>query len=335
VIHQDPVLSQVKLIAEPWDVGPGGYQVGNFPAGWAEWNGRYRDAVRDFWRGEPGMVGELASRLSGSSDLFGSRDRRPHASVNFVTSHDGFTLEDLVSYETKHNAANGEDNRDGESHNRSRNWGVEGPTTSLPTVRMRERMKRNFLATLGFSQGVPMLSHGDELGRTQRGNNNAYCQDNELTWVDWDLDARDRKLLEFAGQVLEIRGANPVFRRRTFFRGPRHAQGSRSDLLWLRPDGEEMTESDWNDPRSHVLAMLLYGHATDQTDERGRLIHGQTLLLLLNGGPRSRYFRLPAVAQGGAWRELVNSGRPGTRTLKAAGVNLAAHSLILLAHGGP
>ncbi|MFN2432449.1 MAG: glycogen debranching protein GlgX [Gemmatimonadota bacterium] len=333
VVQQDPILARMKLIAEPWDLGPGGYQVGNFPAGWAEWNGRYRDAVRDFWRAQGGRVGEIASRLSGSSDLFGSRDRRPHASINFITCHDGFTLQDLVSYEQKHNAANGEGNRDGESHNRSRNWGAEGPTSSLPVVRMRERMKRNFLATLAFSQGVPMLSHGDELGRTQCGNNNAYCQDNELTWLNWDLDPWERKLLEFTSRVLAIRRDNPVFRRRTFFRDPRPSANGRRDILWLRPDGTEMTARDWEDPSGHVLGMLLHGRATDEMDERGRLIRGRTLLLLLNGGPRSRYFRLPAPGQGGPWQEHVNTGRPGPRVLKAHAVNLAAHSLILLGHG--
>jgi glycogen operon protein len=328
IIQQDPVLSRVKLIAEPWDLGPGGYQVGSFPPGWAEWNDRYRDAVRRFWRGDRGQVPELASRLSGSADLYQPSDRRPHASVNFITCHDGFTLQDLVSYERKHNEANGEGNHDGTDNNLSRNWGAEGPTTSLPTLRMRERAKRNFMATLAFSQGVPMISHGDELGRTQRGNNNGYSQDNEVTWMEWNLDTWERRFLEFTTQLFQIRRANPVFRRRTFFRG-RPGPDASKDIAWLRPDGEEMTHADWEGPAVHVLGILLHGHAADQLDERGRPIHGDTLLLLVNGGARSRLFRLPKMRQAGVWKELVNTGRPGARSLRGQ-VNLMAHSLILL-----
>jgi isoamylase len=334
IIHQDPVLSRVKLIAEPWDVGPGGYQVGNFPVGWAEWNDHYRDTVRRFWRGDPGQVGELATRLSGSSDIFAPSARQPHSSINFVASHDGFTLHDLVSYEHKHNEANGEDNRDGTDENLSRNWGQEGPTESVTIVRMRERIKRNFLATLACSQGVPMLCAGDEMGRTQRGNNNAYCQDNDISWVDWALDERRRELLAFTRKVFAIRAANPTLRRRRWFRGD--AVPGIKDVTWLRPDGAEMTDDDWRDGGSHVLGMLFSGGGTDDRDERGRPVRGDTLLLLVNGGTRSRYFALPRVESAGEWLEEINTARvDGTRVLKAAGVNLVAHSLVVLRRGAP
>jgi isoamylase len=332
IIQQDPVLSQVKLIAEPWDVGPGGYQVGNFPVGWAEWNDKYRDCVRKFWRGDEGQVSELAFRLSGSSDLYEKSGRRTYASINFVTCHDGFTLEDLVSYEHKHNEMNGEDNRDGTDANYGRNWGVEGPAESSPRVRrMRDRIKRNFLATLLCSQGVPMILHGDELGRTQRGNNNAYCQDDEISWVDWNLSERDQRLLEFTRQVMAIRRANPVLRRRSFFTGRTLTGEGVKDLAWIRPDGREMTEEDWEDRTAHVLGMLIHGEATDEVDERGRPILGDTLLLLLNGSARTRQFDLPRIDGPGLWQELVNTARPeGRRTVRTPGLNLVAHSLILL-----
>jgi isoamylase len=330
IIQQDPVISQVKLIAEPWDVGPGGYQVGNFPVGWAEWNGKYRDCVRRFWRGDPGQAPELASRLSGSSDLYESGGRRTYASVNFVTAHDGFTLSDLVSYENKHNGANGEDNRDGTDENHSRNWGVEGETESQPIRRMRERMKRNFLATLVFSQGVRMLSHGDEVGQTQRGNNNAYCQDNETTWVDWDLELTDRSLLDFTREALRIFRSNPVLRRRSFFRGRPIAGDGVKDLTWVRPDGQEMTDRDWGNLENRILGMLVHGRATDEVDERGRPVYGETLLLLLNGGWRSRMFALPRVERPGIWEEMLNTARTGSRLVRRPTVNLTAHSVILL-----
>jgi isoamylase len=332
IIQQDPVLSQVKLIAEPWDVGPGGYQVGNFPVGWAEWNDKYRDCVRRFWRGDPGQVPELAFRLSGSSDVFEASGRRTYASINFVTAHDGFTLNDLVSYERKHNEANGEDNRDGRDENFSRNWGAEGPSTSPHVTRMRERMKRNFLATLVFSQGVRMLLHGDEMGRTQHGNNNAYCQDNELSWVNWDLFPQDRDLLAFTRETLRIFRSNPVLRRRSFFTGRPVAGEQTKDITWVRPDGDEMTDADWSDADNHILGMLLSGQATDEVNERGRPVHGDTLLLLLNGGLRSRRFVLPSVQEPGQWHEVLNSARPGPRQAKQGAVNLVAHSLILLRH---
>ena len=334
-VQQDPVLSRVKLIAEPWDLGPDGYRVGGFPAGWAEWNGRYRDGVRSFWRGDEGTIPELASRLSGSSDLFWPGGRGAHASVNFVACHDGFTLHDLVSYERKHNEANGEDGRDGHDDNLSCNWGVEGETESVNVNRLREQMKRNFLATLAFSQGVPMLSHGDELGRTQMGNNNAYCQDNELTWIDWSLDEPSRKLLAFTRRVLRIRSSNSVFRRRGFFAGDPVTDEGSKDVAWLRPDGDEMTQDDWLKAGNRVLGVLIHGEASDEVDERGRLNRGETLLLLVNGGGRSRYFELPAMPEVGRWVETVNTARPQTGPVAAGGVNLIGHSLILLRYEVP
>ncbi|MGH7717303.1 MAG: glycogen debranching protein GlgX, partial [Gemmatimonadaceae bacterium] len=298
IIQQDPVLSQVKLVAEPWDVGPGGYQVGNFPVGWAEWNDKYRDAMRSYWRGDPGLRSEVAFRLAGSSDIYQWSDRRTYASVNFITAHDGYTLHDLVSYKQKHNEANGEGNRDGHDHNLSRNWGVEGPTHDPTIIAGRERAKRNFLATLAFSQGVPMISHGDELGRTQDGNNNAYCQDNEITWVNWDLDERRLALLDFTRQVFGIRHANPVLRRRAFFHGQAVHPSGVKDLSWLHPDGREMTDADWHDPEDSALGMLIQGEATDEIDDRGRPLRGDTLLLLVSNSDVERRFVLPSLEGG-------------------------------------
>jgi glycogen operon protein len=330
IIRQDPTLSPIKLIAEPWDLGAGGYQVGNFPIGWGEWNGKYRDTVRRFWQGAPGQVADLAYRLSGSSDLYQSGRRSPHASVNFVTSHDGFTLHDLVTYERKHNEANGEGNRDGTDANYSRNWGVEGTAQDARIVHLRARMMRNVVATLAFSQGVPMLSHGDEVGRTQQGNNNAYCQDSELTWIDWALTPDRRELLDFTQRVLAIRRANPVFRRRTFFGGAAVTQSGLKDITWLKEDGRELGDEDWRDARRRALGMLLHGQATDERDARGRLIVGETVLLLLNGGGRSTTFVLPAIPAPGGWVQVVNTAVPGVQTVRAAAVQLVAHSLILL-----
>lgn len=330
MVQQDPVLAEVKLIAEPWDLGPGGYQVGNFPTGWAEWNGLYRDTVRRVWRGDRGQIGDLAQRLSGSADLYEKHGRNPYASINFITCHDGFTLHDLVSYERKENRKNGEGNRDGTEDNLSRNWGAEGPTESVAISRRRQRIKRNFLATLAFSLGVPMISHGDESGRTQIGNNNAYCQDNELTWMNWDLDSEQREFLTFARHVFAVRRASPALRHRSFFSGRPLPGSEAKDLSWLRRDGEEMTEDDWSDQDAHALGMLIHADAIDEVDEWGRPVQGDTLLLLVNGGPRSCFFRLPDVPEVGVWEETVNTARSGSRTVKRDGVTLARHSLILL-----
>jgi glycogen operon protein len=335
VVRQDPVVSRVKLIAEPWDLGPGGYQLGRFPIGWGEWNGKYRDTTRRFWRGDPGQVGEFASRLAGSSDLFEASQRSPQASVNFVTCHDGFTLHDLVGYESKHNQANGENDRDGTDDNLSRNWGAEGPTEAVHVIRMRERIKRNFLATLAFSQGVPMISHGDEVGRTQMGNNNGYCQDGPLTWVDWRLTPLQRELLTFTRAVFAIRAANPVLRRRNYFRLEPHHPGGAKDLTWLRTDGSEMTAADWADPSNHVLGMLILGEATDEVDERGRLLRGEAILLLTNGGARSRPFTLPMMETPGGWIEILNTAHPIPRVVRQGKVSVVAHSLMLLRHERP
>jgi glycogen operon protein len=331
LIQQDPIISQAKLIAEPWDLGTDGYQVGQFPNGWAEWNGKYRDTVRRMWRGDKGQVAELAYRLSGSSDLYGPARRHTYGSVNFIACHDGYTLHDLVSYEQKHNSANGENNRDGDNNNLSRNWGVEGRTVVTRIAELRERVKRGFLATLAFSQGVPMITAGDEMGRSQRGNNNAYCQDNEISWIDWDLDERARRLLEFTREVFKIRHRNPVLRRRGFFHGqPLAALDSVKDVSWVREDGAEFAETDWRDQSRMVLGMLIAGRATDEVDERGRLISGNTLLLLINGDERDVAFRPPMVDLPGVWREMINTARAGRRYVDPGELNLAAHSLILL-----
>ncbi len=307
IMHQDPVLSQVKLIAEPWDLGEGGYQVGNFPVGWAEWNGKYRDTIRRYWKGEGGQVAELANRLSGSSDLYEMSGRRPYASINFVVAHDGFTLHDLVCYNQKHNEANGEDNRDGSDDNLNWNCGVEGPTDNLPIVELRERQKRNILMTLLLSQGVPMICGGDERGRTQRGNNNAYCQDNELSWFDWKLDHSDRKLLAFTQQLIALRQAHPVFRRRRFFHG-RHIRGAEvKDLSWFRPDGKEMTDEDWNKGYVRCLGLRLSGDALEETDSKGRPLLDDTFLLLLNAHHEPLPFTLPAHRRGVRWQLVLDT----------------------------
>ncbi|MGI8842924.1 MAG: glycogen debranching protein GlgX [Gemmatimonadaceae bacterium] len=332
IIQQDPVLSQVKLIAEPWDVGPGGYQVGNFPVGWAEWNGKYRDTVRQFWKGLPGVIPDLASRLAGSSDLYKWSERAVYASINFVTAHDGFTLHDLVSYEEKHNEANGEQGRDGSDDNISRNWGVEGPTEDPAVVELRERMKRNFIATLLLSQGIPMLSHGDEMSRTQCGNNNAYAQDNEISWVDWDLDDRRRALLDFTQHVIAVRQSSPTLRRRHFFRGQAIDDSGNKDLTWIAPGGGEMTAADWRDAAAHAIGMLIAGDATDEMDARGRPVRGDTLLMLLNGGPQQVHFRLPRGGEPGLWLPLIDTAVASQQLSDhaAAEVTLAPHSLMLL-----
>src|SRR6266850_657971 len=282
VIHQDPVISQVKLIAEPWDLGEGGYQVGNFPPGWAEWNGKYRDTIRRYWKGDWGQVAELGFRLTGSSDLYEQGGRRPSASINFVTAHDGFTLADLVAYAEKRNAANGEDNRDGSDDNYSWNCGAEGPTDDPEILELRERQKRNFLATLLLSQGVPMISGGDEIGRTQRGNNNAYCQDNELSWFDWPPTGTAAKLLDFTRRLIRLRLDHPAFRRRRFFQGRRIQGSAVKDLSWLQPDGAEMTDEEWHNGQSRCLGLQLAGDAIEEINDEGLPIRDDTFLILLN-----------------------------------------------------
>jgi isoamylase len=307
VIRQDPVISQIKLIAEPWDVGPGGYQLGNFPVGWAEWNGRYRDAIRRYWRGDPGLVADLAYRLTGSSDLYQDDGRRPYASVNFVTAHDGFTLADLVSYGGKHNEANGEGNRDGSDDNLSWNGGMEGPTEDRAILTLRERRMRTFLATLFISQGVPMLCGGDEMGRTQQGNNNAYCQDNETSWVDWNLDDADQRLLSFTRKLIQFRKAHAELQRRKFFQGRPLCSADMKDLTWHRPDGGEMVEAEWRQATLRAFGFRLCGDAMDDVNERGEPITDDTLLVLLNAGPESVGFVLPTPHPGVAWEVMVDT----------------------------
>jgi isoamylase len=335
IIHQDPVLSQVKLIAEPWDLGEGGYQVGNFPVLWAEWNGIYRDVVRGYWRGDGGLVDHLAFRLTGSSDLYERSGRRPYASINFVTAHDGFTLADLVSYNEKHNEANGEDNRDGTDDNLSWNFGVEGPTDDDEIMALRARQQRNFLATLLLSQGVPMLQAGDELGRTQGGNNNAYCQDNEISWLDWNLDERREALLEFTRRVIQIFHGHPVLRRRKFFQGRKIRGSEVKDLSWFRADGEEMAEDDWHNRGLNCLGIRFAGDAIDEVDERGRRITDDTLLWLLNADDRRVSFRMPAHRAEVRWEQILDTreptGKSGTRRYVTGGqtFDLEARSLAL------
>ena len=308
LVQQDPVVSQVKLIAEPWDVGPGGYQVGNFPPQWTEWNGKYRDTVRDFWRGEPATLGEFASRLTGSSDLYEHSGRRPVASINFVTAHDGFTLRDLVSYNEKHNEANGEDNRDGADDNRSWNGGVEGPTDDPDVLALRARQQRNFIATLMLSQGVPMLLHGDELGRTQSGNNNGYAQDNEITWVDWS--APDQPLLEFTAALARLRREHPTFRRRRFFDGRpvRREEGAPiPDIVWARPDGSQMQPEDWGSGFGRAVAVFLNGGGIRERDRRGEAISDRHFIVLFNAGDDPVDFLIPAVEFSPKWDVIVDT----------------------------
>src|SRR6476646_2373256 len=307
IIHQDPVLSQVKLIAEPWDLGEGGYQVGNFPAGWAEWNGRYRDAIRRYWKGDGGQVAELAYRLSGSSDLYEGGGRRPHASINFVTAHDGFSLHDLVSYNQKHNEANGEDNRDGTDDNLSWNCGVEGPTDD-PTIReLRTRQQRNMLGTLLLSQGVPMICGGDEIGRTQHGNNNAYCQDNEISWFNWDISSEEQALFTFTSALIMLRSAHPVFRRRQFFQGRSIYGADIKDLSWFRPDGQEMTEDDWKQGYVRCLGIRLAGDRIEEKDHLGNPILDDTFLLLINAHHEPIQSTLPTPPVHVPWQLVLDT----------------------------
>jgi glycogen operon protein len=338
LVNQDPVVSQVKLIAEPWDVGEGGYQVGGFPPLWMEWNGKYRDAVRDFWRGQPGTVGEFATRFTGSPDLYEIDGRRPVASINFVTAHDGFTLTDLVSYDDKHNEANGEDNRDGDSHNRSWNGGAEGPTDNGEIVALRERRKRSLLSTLLLSQGVPMIAHGDELGRTQCGNNNVYCQDSELSWIDWE-EARDyESLTRFISLLTDLRADHPIFRRRRFFHGRPVDESGVEDIAWLRRDGTAMREEDWVSDSASTVAVFLNGRGIPERDAFGEPIVDDSFLLLFNPLAHDVTFTLPGEAYGSMWEIVVDTADPLLATPERQGgsakpgghIAAAAHTLLVL-----
>ena len=337
LVQQDPTVSQVKLIAEPWDVGPGGYQVGNFPPQWTEWNGKYRDTVRDFWRGEPATLGEFAARITGSADLYEHSARRPVASINFVTAHDGFTLRDLVSYNEKHNEANGEGNQDGESTNRSWNCGVEGPTDDPQINALRSQQQKNFIATLLLSQGVPMLCHGDELGRTQDGNNNGFCQDDEITWIDWSQ--ADEDLRAFTEQAAALRAEHPIFRRRRFFDGlPVRRRGTQGvpDISWFTPDGSEMTEEDWGSGFGKSVGVFLNGRGISGTDARGERITDDSFIMIFNAHYEDIEFTLPAAEYGTAWTVVLDSQPgegPDPDTLKAeAVITVEARSLVVLSH---
>nr|WKN39713.1 glycogen debranching protein GlgX [Tunicatimonas sp. TK19036] len=338
-IHQDPVISQVKLIAEPWDVGEGGYQVGNFPVLWAEWNGKYRDSVRQFWKGDETGVAEIANRLSGSSDLYQGDGRKPTASINFVTAHDGFTLHDLVSYNEKHNEANGENNNDGESHNLSWNCGVEGPTDDPAIIALREKQKRNLMATLILSQGVPMITMGDEYGHSKNGNNNTYCQDNELTWFNWEWTDAQQAFYNFTQHLISIRKASPIMHRRRFFLGRPIRGKDIRDIRWLRTDGKDMTDNDWNTSHVRCLGMLLNGHAMDEVDERGKRITDDVYLLLINSYWEPVPFLFPKKQHlRGTWKILVDTQQSTIheedKTLTKQ-LELPPRSLLLLERQGP
>ncbi|MEP7312683.1 MAG: glycogen debranching protein GlgX [Pseudomonadota bacterium] len=307
-IGQDPVLSQVKLIAEPWDIGDGGYQVGNFPPGWNEWNDRYRDTVRAYWKGDQGLIGEFARRVTGSADLYEASGRRPHASINFVTAHDGFTLRDLVSYDRKHNEANGEHNRDGTDNNHSWNHGAEGPTQNPQINAVRARQRRNMVATLLLSQGVPMLLAGDELGHTQQGNNNVYCQDNELTWINWELDAVDQEFLEFVSRMVKLRRSHPVFSRRRFLRDETLPNGIK-EVVWLRPNGKEMTDEQWHTSFNRCLGVYLAGGAIERIDRRGRPLVDDNFLVLFNAHHEEIAFSLPGFHEDCTWNTALDTAR--------------------------
>jgi isoamylase len=311
-IRQDPELAGAKLIAEPWDVGPGGYQLGNFPPGWAEWNGQYRDVVRRFWKGDGGLVADMASRLAGSSDIFGYRGRRPWASVNFITAHDGFTLQDLVSYNEKHNDANGEGNRDGHDANFSWNCGVEGPSDDPAIVCLRDRQKRNLLATLLLSLGVPMLVAGDEIGRTQRGNNNAYCQDNELSWLDWQhIRPEDETLRAFVRELIHLRRRHRVFSRPRFFRGEVLSEDGLKDITWVTPAGEEASDEDWRNPVGQTLGYVLGGAAGEFYTTGGQRDIDASFLVMISAHHEDIDFRFPRLNARLAWEALVDTAEPG------------------------
>ena len=337
LVQQDPVVSRVKLIAEPWDVGEGGYQVGNFPTLWTEWNGKYRDTVRDFWRGEPSTLGEFASRLTGSSDLYAHNGRRPTASINFVTAHDGFTLNDLVSYNSKHNLANGEDDRDGESHNRSWNCGVEGPTDDPAINQLRDQQRRNFLTTLLLSQGTPMIAHGDEIARTQQGNNNVYCQDNELSWINWDFVDTNADLLEFTKRLIRIRKNHPVFRRRRFLAGdPFGFDAADRDIAWLVPSGRLMTQGDWEFAFGKSLMVYLNGRSIVEPDRRGQKVEDDSFLLMFNAHYDNIDFTIPGKQFGVSWKLIVDTteatGYPAeAKHVPANGsITVPARSIVIL-----
>ncbi len=340
ILMQDPVLSQVKLIAEPWDLGEGGYQVGNFPAGWGEWNDRYRDTIRAHWKGDSGLIGDFARRLTGSSDFYDHSGRKPYASINFITAHDGFTLHDLVSYHDKHNEANGENNQDGTDNNISWNGGAEGPTDDPVINALRAQQKRNLLATLLFSQGVPMLVAGDEMGRTQQGNNNAYCQDNEISWVNWELSTADKELLAFTQRVISLRSTHPVFRRRNFFQGRAiHGSGIK-DIHWFKPDGSEMTDAEWQHDFARCLGVFLSGEAIQERDQRGNPIRDDNLLLLFNSHHETIPFRLPVLCDGCEWQSILDTHltdglAPDDHFREGTTYALAGRSLTLLVQRKP
>ncbi|HEY5249835.1 MAG TPA: glycogen debranching protein GlgX, partial [Dermatophilaceae bacterium] len=342
IIQQDPVISQVKLIAEPWDLGDGGYQVGNFPPLWTEWNGKYRDTVRDFWRGEAASLGEFASRITGSSDLYEHSARRPIASINFVVAHDGFTLRDLVSYENKHNDANREGGRDGESSNRSWNCGIEGETDDAAVNALRGQQQRNFLTTLLLSQGVPMIAHGDEIGRTQGGNNNVYCQDNEIAWVDWKRAEKEGNLLAFTSAVVALRQEHAVFRRRRFFAGDaaHGGQSALGDIEWFSSDGTEMDEKDWVSGYARTLMVFLNGEAIPEPDTHGQRILDSNFLLLFNTHSDPVTFTLPPAEYGAGWRVQLDTTVADPTTvskqdwLAATSHAVAGRSIVVLEAAG-
>lgn len=333
IIHQDPVISQVKLIAEPWDVGEGGYQVGKFPQDWAEWNGKYRDCIRDYWRGADSVLGEFAARFTGSPDLYESDYRRPTASINFITAHDGFTLEDLVSYNEKHNEANGEDNMDGESHNRSWNCGAEGPTDDPLILDLRKRQKRNLITTLFLSQGVPMLVAGDELGRTQRGNNNAYCQDNEISWLNWD--EADQEFIEFTRNIIKLRKDHPTFCRRRWFQGQPIKGVGLEDIAWFLPDGSEMSEEHWNNNFAKSLAIYLNGRGLHAVGPKGENIMDDSFYLIFNAHHEPLDFMLPAAKYGKTWDLVLDTSKHAIEPQQfdaEALVTAEGRSIVVLKH---